>query len=137
MVAAGLSLGMINGTHYQDLHVVGFIGGEAVADQWIEAGSLPRELLLAADDDQLNADGADMTRLVIKAVDKYGNRLPHADTIVSFEIDGPGELIGDNPLVLIGGQAALYLKVGQQAGVITVRASAKRLPLATVQIAVG
>ena len=78
-----------------------------------------------------------MTRLVIKAVDKYGNRLPHADTIVRFEIEGPGELIGDNPLVLIGGQAALYVKAGKQAGVITVRASAKRLPLVEVRITVG
>ena len=40
MVAAGLSLGMINGTHYQDLHVVGYIDGEPVADQ-LDRGGQP------------------------------------------------------------------------------------------------
>ena len=32
--------------------------------------------MLAADDAELHADGADMTRLVFKITDKYGNRLP-------------------------------------------------------------
>ncbi len=86
------------------------------------------------DDAELNADGADMTRLIFMITDKYGNRLPYANLVVSFEIEGAGELIGENPFALVGGQAALYVKATKQAGTITVRASAPRLPAAEVMI---
>jgi len=44
-----------------------------------------------------------MTRVVFKIVDAYGNRLPYTNQVVSFEVDGPGELMGENPFALMGG----------------------------------
>ncbi len=124
----------IPGWHLGDLRVVGYKDGKAVVEQSVEMGVVPRQLTLKADDDVINADGSDMTRLVFKIVDKYGNRLPFAVSVVNFEIDGPGELIGDNPFPLVGGQAALYIKASKQPGVITVRASTPRLAPAEVRI---
>src|SRR5690606_19758939 len=83
--------------------------------------------VLEVDDAELKADGADMTRLVFKITDQYGNRLPYAMQPVSFEIDGPAQLIGENPFALVGGQAALYIKAGKEAGMVTVRAMTPRL----------
>ncbi len=129
-----LSFGTIWGEHFQDLRVVGCKDGQPVAEQRIESNGLPKQLILRADDDRLNADGADMTRLVFLIADKYGNRLPFSSAVVSFEIEGAGELIGDNPFALVGGQAALYVKATHQRGTITVRASTPRLPTAEVTI---
>ncbi|RMF78941.1 MAG: hypothetical protein D6737_13120 [Chloroflexi bacterium] len=127
-------LGMRWGEDFGDLHIVGYLNGEAVAQQSIDAEGLPHALTLEADDNELFADGADMTRLVFKIVDKYGNRLPYTNQVVTFEIDGPADLIGENPFALMGGQAALYLKARHEAGIVTIRATTPRLPAATVSL---
>ncbi len=129
----GLQL-LWGGHKFEDLRVVGFINGEAVAEQQIRADGLPNMLVLLPDDTELNADGGDMTRLVFKITDKYGNRLPYATQTVTFEIEGPGELIGENPFALVGGQAALYVKARHERGVVTVRARTARLPEALATI---
>ncbi|GIL12349.1 MAG: beta-galactosidase [Chloroflexota bacterium] len=129
----GLNL-LWGGHKFDDLRVVGYVNGQAVIEQQIEADGVPRALVLEADDAELNADGADMTRLVFKIVDKYGNRLPYTNQVVSFEIEGPAELIGENPFALMGGQAALYVKAGRELGTVTVRATTPRLEAAAVTI---
>jgi beta-galactosidase len=129
----GLNL-LWGGHKFDDLRVVGYVNGQAVIEQQIEADGVPRALVLEADDAELNADGADMTRLVFKIVDKYGNRLPYTNQVVSFEIEGPAELIGENPFALMGGQAALYVKAGREPGAVTVRATTPRLEAASVTI---
>jgi beta-galactosidase len=117
-----------------DLRVVGYLNGAAVAEHWIAADGIPHALELHVDDDQLQADNADMTRLVFRIVDRFGNRLPFSQAAVSFEIEGPAELIGENPFALMGGQAALYIKAGHEAGKVTVRAITARLAPAEVTL---
>lgn len=122
---------------YGELRLVGYIGGEAVTELRMGTEGFPIALTLEADDNQLNvesAEGTDMTRLVFKLVDKFGNRLPYTNQVVSFEIDGPGELIGENPFAIMGGQAALYLKSTRESGVVTVTASTPRLPSVSVTV---
>jgi beta-galactosidase len=117
------------GNKFKNLKVVGYVDGQAVAEQHIDAGGLPTELILELDDDTIQADGADMTRLAFKIVDRFGNRLPYVNQVITFEIEGEPlvELIGENPFALIGGQAALYVKAGHNAGKTTIRAQTPRL----------
>ncbi len=129
----GLNL-LWGGHKFDDLRVVGYVNGQAVIEQRMESYGVPRALVLEADDRELNADGADMTRLVFRIVDKYGNRLPYTNQIVAFEINGPADLIGENPFALMGGQAALYVKATHEAGTVTVRATTPRLETAVVTI---
>jgi beta-galactosidase len=121
---------------YEDLRLVGYVNGEAVVEHRLSSNGVPHALTLEADDDELSADGSDMTRLVFKMVDKYGNRLPYAISVVSFEIEGPAELVGTNPFPLVGGQAAVYVRASQTPGTVKVRASAPRLNTAEVTIAI-
>jgi beta-galactosidase len=132
----GLGLLMTWGSAFGDLRIVGLLNGEQVIERQYASDGKPVALTLQADDAELKADGADMTRLVFKIVDRYGNRLPYTQSVVTFEIDGPGELIGENPFPLMGGQASLYVKATHTYGVITVRASTPRLPSAQVEITV-
>jgi len=113
---------------FHDLHLIGNIQGKPVAEQWISSSRLPTNLELFTDTDHLIADGADMTRLIFRITDPYGNPLPYAIKMVNFELAGPADLIGENPFPLIGGQAALYIKARHQAGTVTVQAYASGLP---------
>jgi beta-galactosidase len=122
------------GNDYADLRLVGYVDGKPVVEQCMAADGVPHALTLQADDAELNADGADMTRLVFKIVDKYGNRLPFSMQSVSFEVEGPADLIGENPFALVGGQAALYLRARHEPGTVTIRATTARLETAFTTI---
>ncbi len=122
--------------HY-DLRVVGYVDGEQVAEHCIAADGLPHALELATDTDTLAADGADMTRLIVRIVDRYGNRLPFTQSVITFEIDGPADLIGENPFALMGGQGALFVKARHESGVVNVRATTARLDPAAVTLRIG
>jgi beta-galactosidase len=122
------------GKKLPDLRLVGYLDGQAIAEHRVAADSLPHALTLKADFDSLQADGMDMTRLVFKIVDRFGNPLPYVNQVVTFEIDGPAELLGENPFALMGGQAALYLRAGHTPGTATVRATTPRLEPVAVSI---
>ncbi|RMG84047.1 MAG: hypothetical protein D6712_11985 [Chloroflexi bacterium] len=127
-------LGMRWGDAYDDLRVIGYYQGNKVAEQQIDASNTPHTLKLWCDDTQLYADGCDMTRVAFQVVDKYGNRLPYAHTLVELSLEGYGELIGENPFVLVGGQGAVYLKAGETSGIVHITAKARGLPEAKVSV---
>ncbi len=117
-----------------DLRLVGYVGDQPVAEQRIAADGLPHALELVADDATLDADGRDMTRVAFRIVDRFGNRLPYAHQVVTLTVDGPAELIGENPFALAGGQGAVYLRAGTTPGEVRVRATTPRLPAAEVTV---
>lgn len=119
---------------FLDLQLIGYIKDQPVAEHWISSSRLPVNLELSIDTDTLIADGADMTRLKFRITDVYDNPLPYAVKVVKFEIEGPADLIGENPFPLIGGQAALFIKARHQSGTVTVHAYASNLPSATITI---
>ncbi len=116
------------GQHLPDLLVQGKINGELVAEHRIAADSLPYALDVTLDDDQLYADGADMTRLAVCVVDRFGNPLPYTDRAVWIALEGPVTLVGDNPLVLQGGQGAVFIKAGYTGGRVSICVKTDRLP---------
>lgn len=119
---------------YEALRIVGYRDGQSVAEHSIASDGIPHALTLTPDDAVLAADGIDMTRIVFKVVDQYDNPLPYATTPITLTVEGDAELIGENPFVLVGGQAAVYLKAGHTAGHVTVRAQAPRLGVVEVTI---
>lgn len=120
-----------------DVRFVGYVGGQVVIEDRLTADRLPKKLTLTADDAELFADGADMTRLTFKIEDADGHRLPFSFAVVTFTLEGDAaELIGTNPFPLVGGQAALYLKARHQAGSVTVTASTPGLAPAAVTVSI-
>ncbi|MBZ0280120.1 MAG: hypothetical protein K8L97_05230 [Anaerolineae bacterium] len=130
----GIQLWITWGQSFPDLRLVAYYQGAAVAEQRIASRGLPHALELTLDDVELRADGADMTRLIFKIVDEYGNRIPYTNQVVNFEIEGSADLIGENPFALMGGQAALYIRARHEVGVVTVRAVTPGLTPATVTL---
>lgn len=130
-------LGHTWGGQWQPLRVVGYIGGKAVAEKRISNDGIPRKLIMAADHASLVADGADMTRISLRITDEFDNILPFAMEPVQIDIDGPGEIVGDNPFPMPGGRGAVFVRARRKAGTITVTATAPRLKPQKVRIKVG
>jgi beta-galactosidase len=130
-------IGGVWGGHWSDLRVVGYRGRKQAAEQRIAGDGIPARLELHADDEVLNADGADMTRVWFAVTDRYGNPLPYAMLPVGLEADGPATLVGENPFCLAGGVGALYLRAGRKPGTVKVTARAPRLPEQTVRVKIS
>jgi beta-galactosidase len=121
-------------SEFYDLQLIGYLDGEPVAEHWVASNQLPTHLELSTDTDQLLADGRDMTRLIVRITDAYGNPLPYATSVIHFDLEGPAELIGENPFPLIGGKAALFIRSTQEPGQVRIVAHCAGLDDAEVQL---
>ncbi len=120
-------LGTLWGPSWKDLHVLGYVGSRQVAEQRFPATHEAPILDLTVDDRELTADGSDMTRLLLRHTDAFGNAQPHSRVVVSLEMSGPASLIGPNPCALAGGVTGLYLRAGTKPGLVKVTARASEL----------
>jgi beta-galactosidase len=120
------------GNPFCDLTVRGYIGGQLTAEHKIDSGHVPHSLRLNASAASLRADGMDTARLAVQIVDKYGNVLPYQMRIVHFTLEGEADLIGANPLVLLGGQGACFVKARRTVGEVTIHACTDDLPPVSV-----
>jgi beta-galactosidase len=104
-----------------ELRIDGYIGGKQVISRKFSGKGIDQQFALLPDDTELIADGADATRVVLRVNDEYGNIRPFANDAVAFELDGPAEIIGDNPFALIGGTGAIWIRAKEQPGTVTLR----------------
>lgn len=133
----GLGMMMMWGQAFGTLRIVGYINGEAVIERKVSSDGVPKQLHLTADFDTLHADGSDMTALNVRITDEFGNTLPYALLPVTVTIDSDiAEIVGDVPMVLAGGQGAVYLKAKHTAGTVTVTASTPRLASVSVTVTI-
>jgi len=70
-------------------------------------------------------------------MDESGEVRTYANDPISFTMEGPGRLIGDNPFALIGGTGAVWVRAGEEAGKVRLTAKHPRLGTQTVEIAVS
>lgn len=119
---------------WDDLRVVGYVNNQPVIEQSVASDGVPARLEISVDDAELMADGADMTRVVFRVVDKYGNPLTYAVSVVTLDVEGPADLYGETVFPLIGGQAAVYLRSRHEAGQVIIHASTPRLQPARVTV---
>ncbi len=117
-----------------DLRIDGFIKGKQVASKSLSGAGVDQKFALLADDAALMADGADTTRVVMRVTDEFGAMRTYANDPVAFKLEGPGTLIGDNPLALIGGTGAVWIRAQEQAGTVRLTATHPRLGPQTVEI---
>ncbi len=105
-----------------DLRVDGFIAGKQVASKTYSGKGVDQEFRLLPDETKLVADGADAVRVVLRVNDEFGRVRPFAADAIEMKVEGPAEIIGDNPFSLIGGTGAIWICAKEQAGTVTLRA---------------
>lgn len=110
-----------------DLRIEGYIGNQRVIVRQYAGDGVDKQWMLAADATSLIADGADCTRLAFRVTDQFGNVRPLANEPIMLTLEGPGEIIGDNPFVLVGGVGAVWIRAGEQPGTIRIKGTHPRL----------
>ena len=98
-------------------------GESKVAEDVVKTPGEPAALALDPDYAQITADGADFTRVLVSIRDRNGSIVPAHFPQVKLEVEGPGTLIGDNPLPLENGLGAVYLQAGHAPGVMKLKAT--------------
>lgn len=121
------------GKGWEDLRIEGFIGGKKVIERKMSAKGVDQQFIVKPDDLELIADGIDMTRVVFRVTDEFGNTRPFAQAAIQFTIEN-GEIIGDSPFALVGGCGAVWIKSRETPGRILLTAKHPRLGTKTVEI---
>jgi beta-galactosidase len=123
--------------HWGDLTIEGYVGGQRRIVRNFSGAGVDRKFTLVADDRSLLADGADTTRIVFRVCDAFDNILPFSDGAIAFDLEGPAEIIGDNPFALVGGTGAIWIRAREQAGQVRLTARHPVLGKQQVEIQVS
>ncbi len=129
----------LEGAAKPELRIAGYVENRMVLARSFSADPSQDRLLVELDDTGLIGDGSDATRLAFRVTDKFGAPRLFAGGTVSFELTGPGILVGDNPFDLqaSGGVGAIWIKTRERAaGEITVTAAHPTLGRKSVLIRV-
>ena len=122
----------------ENLKIEGYIKGRKVIERLYSGDSEWDELRLEADDTELAGDGIDATRVSFWITDKYGNDFrPYGEGLVEFDIEGPGEIIGDSPFDLSAnsGCGAVWVRTKPgETGEIVLRAKSGKYGIQKVTI---
>jgi beta-galactosidase len=110
-----------------DLKIEGYLQGKLAITKIMSGRGIDQKFALLPDDTQLLADGADTTRVVLRVTDEFGAIRPFANDPIQFQLEGPAQLIGDNPFALIGGTGAIWIRASEQPGTVTLTATHPRL----------
>jgi beta-galactosidase len=120
-----------------DLLIQGFVGNRPAARVQMSAHPASDALAMTVDDTVISADGSDATRVVFRAIDKYGNQRRYRSGEVMLNLSGPAMLVGDNPFAFgqYGGLGAVWIRsLAGQPGPITLTASHPLLGQAEIQL---
>ena len=123
-----------------DIRIVGYIDGKPAIEKTYLSNPTFKALEVKADDTEINSinDGStwDCTRITVKAVDAVGNRLPYINEAIIIDVQGDGELIGNDNPVLEGGYYSFWVKSNDKKGSIKVTVKNKRVADQTLEIKV-
>ena len=120
-----------------DLRIEGYLQGKLVITKNMSGKGVDEKFALLPDDTSLVGDGADTTRVVLRVTDEFGAIRPFANDAIKFDLEGPGELIGDNPFALIGGTGAIWIRAKEESGKVRLTATHPVLGKQRVEIDVA
>ena len=106
-----------------DLRLEGYIGGKKVIEKNMSGRGVDAKFTITPDDLTLVGDGADATRVVLRVTDEVDAIRPFSNDSIKLQIEGPAEIIGDNPFSLVGGTGAIWIRANEQAGKVTLTAT--------------
>jgi beta-galactosidase len=129
------------------LKAVAYKGEVKIGESIVKTASEPYRLQLTPDRKVIQADGADLSYILIEAIDKNGNNCPLANNKIDIELDGAGKTAGignGNPqsmnpfqsssIDLFYGKAMLIVQSKTNKGTIAVKATSDGLKDAKVTI---
>ncbi len=121
--------------------------GKTVAEETVKTAGKPHHIVLSPDQQQLKADGKDLSYITASVVDVNGNLCPDADNSLSFEVTGAGmykvvangdatslELFHLPHMKVFKGQLVATVQSTDQPGKVMLKVSGKGLKSASVNL---
>jgi beta-galactosidase len=120
-----------------EIKAVGYRGDTIVATCVRKTPGPPVALRIIPDDSAL-IDGGDMTRVVVEAVDRYGQAASAANDTVGLSVSGAADFLGETPIALDGGRTAFFVKTrSDETGAVVCRAACRGFAAASVYLTVS
>ena len=123
-----------------EVKVIAYKSGEIIGENIIKTSEKPNQLRLTPDRKTINANGDDLSYVLIEAIDKNGNLYPLANNSVQITLNGNGSIaaVGNgNPqsfkpfirknIELFYGKAMIIIKSGVERGTIELKVKSKGL----------
>jgi beta-galactosidase len=129
----------VDGAGLPELRIDGYVGEQKITSARMSADPGRDRLVLTADDNSIQGDGTDATRITFRALDAYGHQRPHVTGDVRLSLTGPAVLIGQNPFAFaaFGGVGGAFVRsLPDRPGRVTVTASHPALGEATIRLTV-
>ncbi len=96
----------------------------------------PVALRLIPDDSAL-LSGGDMTRVVVEAVDRFGQIISASNDTVALSVSGAADFLGETPIALDGGRTAFFVKTrSDETGAVLCRAACRGLAVTSAHLRV-
>jgi beta-galactosidase len=73
----------------------------------------------------------------MRVADEFGNLRRYSTAAIELSLDGPAEIIGENPFSLVGGGGAVWIRAKQEPGNVTLRAKHPVLGTKEIQIQIS
>jgi beta-galactosidase len=122
------------GMEWLDAKIVGYVGGKPAKEIRYVADPVAHRLDVIADRTSIDAKGKDSVRVLVRALDQAGNKLPFLLDPVSIEVDGPAKLVGPSVVPLRGGSTGFWLESTGAPGPITARVTGPRFGTTTISL---
>ncbi|HLF65627.1 MAG TPA: DUF4982 domain-containing protein, partial [Saprospiraceae bacterium] len=130
-----------------ELKAIAYKEGEKFGEQIVRTAGEPYQLRLTPDRTTLQADGKDLSYILIEALDKDGNLCPLANNLVEITLTGDGEIAGvdnGNPqsmrafksgeVDLFYGKAMVIIRTKYTSGDVNIEAVSQGLQKASVSV---
>lgn len=116
------------GMSWENAKFTGYIAGEKVAEVGFVADPVTTSLQLVPDSAEVAQN--DQVRIMVRALDQSGHKLPFFPEPVSIEVTGAGHLIGPDLVPLRAGSTGFWVQA-KAAGFIEVKVNNTRLGTST------
>ena len=122
------------GDAWVDGEIVGYVAGQQVAEVRLVCNPVASRLEMVPDSRVLGA--TDSVRVMVRALDQVGNRLPHFSEPVEIAVSGAGRRIGPRLVPLRAGSTGFWVQATGR-GEIDVTVSSERLGTIELTLAAG
>ncbi len=124
----------ILGMRWEDAIFVGYIAGKQVAEARFARNPVATTLEVVPDRDVVSAARRDCVRVVVRALDQVGNKLPYMFESVMISVTGEAECLGPTHVPLRGGATGFWLRATGTPGPINVAVTCAVFGTTTVDL---
>ena len=122
------------GMQWNDGRFTGYVGGKAAKQVRLLADPVATVLQVVADRERISAAGRDSVRVMIRALDQGGAKLPFLSEPVEISVNGPGKRLGPALVPLRAGSTGFWLESTGARGDIEIKVTSPRLGVAKIVV---